>query len=240
MHPGSGSTGLRCPDRRGVSGRATARRFLSGHTSGDDLGIVRSRREPDRPGRRRPPRDPVRRPGHSAAVAKDLAVPLDRALAHDQQLPTGIIRILSKMANSIVPYGTTPVGGLVETDKEDVFRAGTEKVIHSVSDTSGGVILGRGRRGRPVRPSERPPRAAARAPGRPAGPGDDQPRPHADEAAKLLDETDRARIAYVKHFYKRDPQDPRLYHLVIDTTALPDDVTIDLIAIAARRRAGDG
>ncbi len=41
----------------------------------------------------------------------------------------------------------------------------------------------------------------------------------------------------MKHFYKRDPQDPRLYHLVIDTTALSDDVTIDLIAIAARTRA---
>jgi len=59
-----------------------------------------------------------------------------------------------------------------------------------------------------------------------------------DEAAKLLDETDRARIAYVKHFYKRDPQDPRLYHLVVDTTALPDDITIELIVIAARARAG--
>jgi len=173
-----------------------------------------------------------------AAVAKDLAVPLDRALAHDQQLPSGIIRILSKMANSIVPYGTTPVGALVETDEEDVFRAGTEKVIHSVSDTSGGVILGRAAA---VVLSGHPSALHVRLHG---------PRTArlvrattsrgltADEAAKLLDETDRARIAYVKHFYKRDPQDPKLYHLVLDTTSLPDDITIDLIAIAARSRAG--
>jgi cytidylate kinase len=173
-----------------------------------------------------------------AAVAKDLAVPLDRALAHDQQLPSGIIRILSKMANSIVPYGTTPVGGLVETDEEDVFRAGTEKVIHSVSDTSGGVILGRAAA---VVLSGHPSALHVRLHG---------PKPGrlvrattnrgltSDEASKLLEETDRARIAYVKHFYKRDPQDPRLYHLVIDTTALSDDVTIDLIGIAARARAG--
>ena len=41
----------------------------------------------------------------------------------------------------------------------------------------------------------------------------------------------------MKHFYKRDPQDPRLYHLVVDTTALPDDITIELIVIATRDAA---
>jgi len=171
-----------------------------------------------------------------AAVAKDLAVPLDRALAHDQQLPTGIIRILSKMANSIVPYGTTPVGGLVETDEEDVFRAGTEKAIHSVSDTSGGVILGRAAA---VVLAGHPTALHVRLHGPKAG---RLVRATAnrgltpDEAAKLLDETDRARVAYVKHFYKRDPQEARLYHLVIDTTAIPDETTIDIIATAARAR----
>ena len=175
-----------------------------------------------------------------AAVAKDLAVPLDRALAHDQQLPSGIIRILSKMANSIVPYGTTPVGALVETDEEDVFRAG-----YGEGDPFGVRHLGRGhpragRRRRALRPSERPARPAARAPAGRLVRATTSRGLTADEAAKLLDETDRARIAYVKHFYKRDPQDPKLYHLVLDTTSLPDDITIDLIAIAARSHAGGG
>ena len=52
----------------------------------------------------------------------------------------------------------------------------------------------------------------------------------------MLDETDRARVAYVKHFYNRDPHDSRLYHLVLDSTALPVEVCVDLIATAAGAR----
>jgi cytidylate kinase len=50
----------------------------------------------------------------------------------------------------------------------------------------------------------------------------------------MLDDNDRARTAYVKHFYGADPADPRLYHLVIDTTRLPASAAVDLIAAAAR------
>ncbi len=173
-----------------------------------------------------------------AAVAKDLAVPLDRALVHDQRLPTGIVRILSKMANAVVPYGATPVAGMADTDEEDVFRAGTEKVIHQVAETTGGVILGRAAaivlarhptalHVRLQGPRDRRLSRATRTQGVPP-----------DEANRLLEDTDRAREAYVKHFYRCDPNDARLYHLVIDSTALGDDVTTDLIVAAARARAG--
>jgi len=173
-----------------------------------------------------------------AAVAKDLAVPLDRALSHDQQLPTGIVRILSKMANSMVPYGTTPLGPATDTDEEDVFRAGTEKVIHEVADQTGGVILGRAaalvlaRHPTALHVRLQGPKAArlARAVGREGI--------SSEAAAKLMEDSDKARVAYVKHFYRADPYDARLYHLVIDTSVLPDDVCVDLIATAARARAG--
>jgi cytidylate kinase len=54
-----------------------------------------------------------------------------------------------------------------------------------------------------------------------------------DEATALLDDTDRAWESYVKHFYKTDPRDPRLYHLMIDSTAVSLDTCGDLIVTAA-------
>jgi len=171
-----------------------------------------------------------------AAVAESLAVPLDRALAHDQQLPSAIIRVLSKMASAVIPMGVAPMAPPEGTDQEDVFRSGTERVLRDIADRSGGVLLGRAAA---IVLAQHPtalhvrldgPKAArlARATAR-----DDRPE---HEVGRVLDETDRARIAYVKHFYNRDPHDSRLYHLVLDSTALPLDVCVDLIVTAARAR----
>ena len=57
-----------------------------------------------------------------------------------------------------------------------------------------------------------------------------------EQARKLAAETDRAREAYVKHFYKCDARDARHYHLVLDSTALSLDTCADLIVAAARAR----
>jgi cytidylate kinase len=53
------------------------------------------------------------------------------------------------------------------------------------------------------------------------------------EARRTVDDNDRARHAYVRHFYRVDPADPRLYHLVIDSTTIPVTTCVDLIVIAA-------
>jgi cytidylate kinase len=54
-------------------------------------------------------------------------------------------------------------------------------------------------------------------------------------------ETDDARALYVRHFYCARWDDPALYHLLIDTTALPLDACVDVIATAAQGRfAGAG
>ncbi|GAA2163442.1 hypothetical protein GCM10009727_79840 [Actinomadura napierensis] len=65
------------------------------------------------------------------------------------------------------------------------------------------------------------------------GPGGATGTPDRD-VERMLDDNDRARTAYVKHFYGADPADPRLYHLVIDTTRLPVPAAADVIAAAAR------
>ena len=45
-------------------------------------------------------------------------------------------------------------------------------------------------------------------------------------------ETDRARDAYVRQFYRRDARDLDLYHLVIDSTVIPLDTVTELIVTA--------
>jgi hypothetical protein len=54
-------------------------------------------------------------------------------------------------------------------------------------------------------------------------------------ARKRLSTTDKARTAYVRRLYRRDPADPSLYHLVLDSTSMDPDHTIALLAEAAQR-----
>jgi hypothetical protein len=57
----------------------------------------------------------------------------------------------------------------------------------------------------------------------------------ADEptARARLEETDRARGRYVERLYGRDASDPRLYHLILDSTVLSTDGAVSAVAAAA-------
>ena len=55
----------------------------------------------------------------------------------------------------------------------------------------------------------------------------------AEQARARLRAADKTRTAYVRRLYRCDPADPSLYHLVIDSTAIPLDTVIDLIVTAA-------
>ena len=57
-----------------------------------------------------------------------------------------------------------------------------------------------------------------------------------EEAKTLLKRSDRAREAYVQHFYGVDARDPHLYHLTVDSTAIPEPACVELIAVAAEAR----
>jgi cytidylate kinase len=50
-----------------------------------------------------------------------------------------------------------------------------------------------------------------------------------DEARRHLAAADRTRDAYVRRLYRTDAADPRHYHLVIDSTALPLDTVTEII-----------
>ena len=55
-----------------------------------------------------------------------------------------------------------------------------------------------------------------------------------DEVARVHQhESDRAWTRFVTRLFDREPGDPKLYHLMIDSTAVPLDRCVELIAVAA-------
>jgi cytidylate kinase len=55
-----------------------------------------------------------------------------------------------------------------------------------------------------------------------------------EQARERLRAAHKARTAYVRRLYRCDPTDASLYHLVVDSTAVPLDTVIELIATAVR------
>jgi hypothetical protein len=163
-------------------------------------------------------------------VAERLAVPLDDALAHDESLGDAIGRLASSFALLPELAGAMVQAGVLAGED---YRRETERIILEHAPY-GEVVLGRGGaivlREHPealhVRldgPQQRRIEQATRL-------GELQ---RAD-AQRLLRDSDRAREAYVRHFYGADARDPSLYHLVIDSTALPLETVVDVIVAAAR------
>jgi cytidylate kinase len=112
--------------------------------------------------------------------------------------------------------------------QEQHLRRHCEEGIRRLADADAGVILGRGAavvlgkgRGFHVR-LDGPPGLRVAQGAAIEGISEDQARRHRDVA-------DRARDAYVRRLYRADPADPRHYHLVIDSTALPLDTVTEII-----------
>lgn len=174
-----------------------------------------------------------------ATVATGIGVSLEEALAHDDRAAHGLGRLLASAARlpNVTLGGVDPTLPEQAMIPEEEFVARTENVIRQIARGRGGVILGRAAalvladhpRALHIRldgPRERRIAQAARLLG------------IDEEAARRLQaENDRARAAYVKHFYRVDPADPTLYHLVLNTTELPLDRCVDLVVAAARIRA---
>lgn len=177
-----------------------------------------------------------------AAVASEIGCSLDEALMHDGRAEHGIGRIFAGAARlpsvtlgGMDLYTPDATGRLLD---EADFVARTEQVLRETAGRRGGVILGRAAacvlaehpgalHVRLDGPAERR-LARARA---------DSDEPDLRALERRLNDNDRARAAYVKHFYRVDPADPRLYHLVLDPTALPDSTVVEIIALAAEARA---
>jgi cytidylate kinase len=167
-------------------------------------------------------------------VAQRIDVPLEAALADDESHPGRLSRVLdSVLATSGlfvgVPQAPVELGVLPEI-------ARTEELIRSLADRGGAVILGRcGVFVLQDHPSVLHVRLD----------GDVEARrkaamAHGDmdyaTACRMQQQTDRARKAYINHYYPRAGawEDARHYHVVLDSTALSLETCTEIIVRAAK------
>jgi cytidylate kinase len=157
--------------------------------------------------------------------------PCDEQLSAEEVRATPVHRLLAHFTQAM-PAGPTQSPPSTHHQDEHL-RGHGEAGIHRLLAGGGGVILGRAAaivlgkdRGFHVRldgPAER--RVVQGA----AIEGISQ-----EQARERLGAADKARTAYVRRLYRCDPADSSLYHLVIDSTAMPLDTVTELIVTAAR------
>jgi hypothetical protein len=165
------------------------------------------------------------------AVAHRLGVDLAAAEEHDEQVGGSLLKqLLSGFVghDASVPAPIPPE----QTFGED-FRRATEETLLRQADTGEGVILGRaativlGGRPRVLRVRlTGPPEARTAQAARVGGIS-------LEEAEEGRRRVDRAHSVYWTRFYGADIEDPSLYHLVIDSTAIELDPCVELLVVAA-------
>jgi cytidylate kinase len=169
-----------------------------------------------------------------AALAEEIHEPLEAALADDSDDTPRISRLLDRvLATSGLFVGVTASpeqrGAIPEI-------ARTEESLRRIADTTGAVILGRAG---VFALKDRPGVLHVRLD------GDVEARRLVAAARSGMDlaaatraqqHSDRARLAYVQHFYPRAGAwaDARNYHVTLDTTALSHEVCIEIIVMAAQ------
>jgi hypothetical protein len=168
-------------------------------------------------------------------VAERLAVPLQEALDRDESVGAPLARMTNWLGHVGQAFGAP--AALPEDTDGDAYRLATEQVIREHAAGPGAVMLGRAAA---VVLREEPGALHVRL----DGPVDARIRQgmrledvDRSIAERHVGDTDRAREAYVEHFYRVDPRDPSLYHLVIDSTAIALGACAALIVDAARSRA---
>jgi len=165
------------------------------------------------------------------AVADSLEVSVDEAAEHDAQVGGSWLERM--LRNFMFGDAGVPIAAPVDAISPADFRKATETVLLRQAASGRGVILGRGGaivlRGDPrvlrVRldgPPERRLEQAMRLGGL-----------DRETAGRAMRKLDRAHHEYIKHFYGVEHDDPSLYHLIIDSTAIELATCVELIAVAA-------
>ena len=162
--------------------------------------------------------------------------PCHEQLVADEAKTTPVHRLLASLTHSM-PVGPTQ-SPLSARHQDEDLRCSAEAGIHGLLADGGGVILGRaaavvlGRdRGFHVRLDGPPARRIIQ--------GATVEGISQEQASAHMQAADRARAAYVRRLYRVDPADASLYHMVIDSTAIPLDTVIELILTAARSHHGE-
>lgn len=165
--------------------------------------------------------------GHPAAPG-----PCDEQLTEEEVKATPVHRLLASFTQAM-PAGPTQSPPSTHHQDEHLRGYGEAGIHRLLASGGSGVILGRAAavvlgkdRGFHIRldgPAERRVAQGAVIEGI-----------SVEQAGERLRAADRARTAYVRRLYRCDPDDASMYHLVIDSTAIPLDTVIELIVSAAR------
>jgi hypothetical protein len=164
-------------------------------------------------------------------VAGHLDVSIDEAVKNWEPAPQSFLeRMVAAFlgADTIAPVGPPP-----DIVTPEDFRQATERAVLEQAATGEGVILGRGC----VAVLQQAP-AVLRV--RLTGPADGRLRQAVEtsglsesQARDTMHHLDRYHTDYLKQFYGVNIDDPTLYHLTIDATALDNDVCVSLLVAAA-------
>ncbi|MFE6305134.1 AAA family ATPase [Nocardiopsis sp. NPDC057823] len=187
-----------------------------------------------------------------SAVAGRIGCSLDEALQHDDRSPSGLERLLAGAARlptvTLGSVDTAFIGTVNEEGRllyDHEFVEHTEQVIGGVAHT-GGVVLGRAGA---IVLADHPTALHVRLDGDPearlrrarelweSGVTDGRGVAEGPPTARVRDDNDRARAAYVRRFYRTDAARPGHYHMVLDGAVLSPRACTDVIVRAARDRA---
>ena len=161
--------------------------------------------------------------------------PCDEQLTEEELKATPIHRLLASFTHAM-PVGPTVSPPSAHHQDQRIRGYGETGIVRLLAGGGGGVILGRAAavvlgkdRGFHVRldgPTARRVVQGAVVEGITE-----------EQAQERLRAADKARTAYVRRLYRTDPADPALYHLVIDSTAMPLEVVIEIVLAGARAHA---
>jgi cytidylate kinase len=172
-----------------------------------------------------------------ARVARELGIPEQKAELQDEYAKGFIARVLSQFVTT-VPAGASPVVQVAPDERtdQDMYQETLRRVVETAADSGRAVIIGRAsqiylanrrdvlhvfieaslqKRIAYVALRENLNAAAARA-------------------RVLLKDGDRSR--YFRTVLHRDPDDPMLYDLVINTGVLSLELAVDLICLALENK----
>jgi len=172
----------------------------------------------------------------TAAAARQLGLPEDVGESLDEHAPSRWERIATRFVNSAMPIGPDVLAADVQLTPER-FRSATKAELEHVADTTGAVVLGRAGM---VVLGNRPEVLCARLDG-PVEARIAQVMAQGVGEARARQgqrEVDNAREAYARVFYNVRQDDPRLYHVILDSTALSVEACVDIILRAAKDRFG--
>ncbi len=167
---------------------------------------------------------------HGAETANVESIVERLTVEEDQQTPPGpIVAGLTRVGAALgLP---TPAQDDVDVKRE--LRRRVEASVSQISTTGGGVILGRAAA---VVLADHPMSFNVRLAGpaeRCLAQGMSIEGVSKAVAREHQESADRSWTRFVTRLFDRDPADPRLYHLMVDSTVIPVEACVELIAGAA-------